>query len=122
MPRRRDAALALFLKHMKYVNCRGKPHCIDRAVGVAAMILDDFQNSGSPEALERLGRRMLPADLSKRECIADLAPDLGGKLPQILSAAADPMDRFFRGLVGRLLMGHYGNYAISGREMQTGFI
>jgi len=57
--RRRDAVLRFLLEHMQHVNLRREPDGVDRAVGVASVVLHHFQHPSPAETLQRLGGRRL---------------------------------------------------------------
>jgi hypothetical protein len=51
--RRGDAALRFLLERVQYINLGSKPNGVDRAVGVAPMVFDQFKNPCPAESLSR---------------------------------------------------------------------
>ena len=49
--RRRDPVFRFLLKRVQDINASREPNRIDRAIGVAVMILDDLQHARAAEAL-----------------------------------------------------------------------
>lgn len=62
MFRRRNTVLRFLLKRVQHVNFRREPHRIDRPVGTAIIILNQFKDACAAEAPERL---RLPAGKSE---------------------------------------------------------
>jgi hypothetical protein len=70
---------------MKDVDHACEPHRVDGSVGVAVIVINDLQNACSFEALKRLRIRMLLADLSQIERVADLVLNVFRQALQVIS-------------------------------------
>lgn len=70
-------------------------HGIDRAVGATCVVLDDFQDAGTAEALEHFRRIVPVAVLGEVQGMPEELAHAGRKRHQVLLAAPDPDERFF---------------------------
>lgn len=66
---------------------------VDRTVRVAVMVLDDFENAGTPEPLKWLRVWMTVSDLGEVQREASRILDLFGELPKIVSRRTDEEQR-----------------------------
>lgn len=66
-----DALARFLLETVLHIHAAAESYRIHRAIGAAIVILYNFQHSGGPETLERLGLLMLIAALRQIESIAD---------------------------------------------------
>ena len=89
------SAFALFLKTVKDKHCFDELYGIDGAVCTASVVLNDFQNTSSTEAFERLRGIMAISTLSEVEGVTKKLPYVERKRQQILLAVSYPDERFF---------------------------
>jgi hypothetical protein len=94
--RRLDALGRFLLESVEHINHLGKAHRVNRAIGVALMILDHLEHPAAI-ALPRLGMRMLPTQLRDAQRIAHRADHGFGEGKQILLRRTDPVERRFAG-------------------------
>ena len=94
IPRRADSGRGLLLETVQNVNGFGEPDGIDRPIGVASVVLDDFENAGA-FAFPRLGHRRFSTDLHQVERIPEIVDHLGRKFEQVVFRRPDPMKRLF---------------------------
>src|SRR5262249_12643974 len=88
-----DTLPGFFLEGVQNVDSSSELCGVDCSVSVAIVVLNHFENSGSPIALERLGCDMLPALLSLVEGEAHHVLNLFRKPSEILLGASDPEER-----------------------------
>ena len=72
--------------HAQYIYDLTESHGIDRAKGVATMVLHNLQDAGAAEALERLRGAVLAADLGDVEYMPNLSHYLRRESEKILLA------------------------------------
>jgi hypothetical protein len=91
-----DPSFRFFLEGMQDVNCFRKLNRIHSPPSVAAMRCDNFQQRPSAKPSQRLRRGITLPLLGGIQRLADIAPDLPGKSPQLSSARSHPDYRPFR--------------------------
>lgn len=89
-----DPAFRLLLKNMQHIYCFLETDSIDCAVCITSIIVNKLKNSGTM-ASPVLCPRMLAADLSEPERIADTAYHRVRKSKQVLLRRAYPMQGHF---------------------------
>jgi len=79
---------------MQHIDHLTKTHRIDRSIGIAIMLLDEFEH---PRALPlpRLGRRMLAAELGNPEGVAHFVLHRLRERQKILLGRSNPVERPF---------------------------
>jgi hypothetical protein len=85
--------LRLLLKRMQYINSGRKANSVNSSIGIAMMLHDNLQDTGTPESLQRLGAVMLLANLGEIKRITNLVLGLSRKSGKVLSAGSDPEER-----------------------------
>ena len=90
-----DAALGFLLKRVQHIDPGREPHRINRPIGVAAVILDQFEHAGAAKTPERfrVGGRL--AKLRGEQRDTESAAHGRRKFPQLPTARSDP-DELFR--------------------------
>ena len=91
-----DTSLRFLLESVQHVDRLREAHGIDGAPGVASVVRDDLNHKPSAKTFQRLCRRVGFTLLGRVEGLADIAPDLARKTPQVSPAGADPYQRAFR--------------------------
>src|SRR5262245_27362932 len=71
----------------------GKTNRVDRAISIAAVVLDDLKDSSASESPQRLGRRMYFTSLSEIESKSNVAADASRESSDIFLTTACPMER-----------------------------
>src|SRR5262245_35986572 len=82
--------LGLLLERVKNVDNFSKPDGVDRPIGVAVVVLDDFQDAGSSESLQRFRAVMLSAPLGNIKRVPNLANNIVREAEKIFLGAANP--------------------------------
>src|ERR1700751_4907197 len=91
LPLRGDyAAFRFLLKRMQHINLGRKSHRINRPIGVAAVILDQFEHAGTAKTFQRRCIRRRLAELRGKQRNAESATHGRRKLPQVPAARSDP--------------------------------
>lgn len=78
---------------MENVNDSSKSHCVDGAIAIAVVILDDFQRASAAEALQRLCGRVFTALLRDIQRVADFTHDRIGEREQVFFRRSNPSNR-----------------------------
>ena len=74
--RRGDASLRLLLEGVEHVDRLVEPGCVDRAIRVGVVTVDDLHDARAPEAFQRLCGWIGLAVLGRVESLADITADL----------------------------------------------
>ena len=107
--RRFPAPGRFLLEGVQYINSAVKPHRVDRTVGVASVVLDNFKHSG-PSSLPGFCLWVFPPKLGNTQTEADLILDRLRKRPQVFLGRPDPKQRL---LTGRAPGSRHLRYPIS---------
>ncbi len=89
---------------MQNVDRTDKLHGVDCSVGIAVIVLNDFQNASTTKALQGLDARMLFAMLRVVQRLAHDAAPRFGKSAHIAERRADPIKGFGRTVIFHILI------------------
>src|SRR5947207_534414 len=90
LPRRFPASFRFLLEYVQHIDCRRIAHCVDGAIGAAAVILDQFQHTGTAEAAQRLCDRRRLASLHGKQRDTEGTPDFLRQSSYVTAARRDP--------------------------------
>ena len=82
--RRRAPFFRLLLESVKYIDRCCELDRVDRSIGVAVEVIDDFENAPADEALQGFGIAVFRAILGIVESEADEPPNRIGELAQVV--------------------------------------
>lgn len=79
---------------MQHIDSLGKAHRVYHAVGLAIMVLNNFEHTRAAEAVQRFRCRRLVTSLCRIKRKTDIALHRCWEAFQIVSTAAYPVNRF----------------------------
>jgi hypothetical protein len=91
---RSNAGAGFLLEGVQHEDDIREPHRVHRPEGVAIEVVDDFKDTSSAKALERLGERCRAANLCVPERASYSALDILRERTQVGLAAPDPVEGF----------------------------